>query len=211
MAIDQAGSVAGANGSSDDISNSLDRKLLVELRRQSDVIVTTGATARAEKIRRSKFAPIAIVTLTPSIEGYSPELLSPDRAGTASEFSELIFITDATLFESLGATLHATAVDTRVVGVRDLEPKSLLEHLKSAGYQRILLEAGPATAERWLSEGCIDEICLSITGLGSGLGSAYGAGLVGLLPKWFGDAKFEIVSRYFSEANETLFLRLAFI
>lgn len=60
--IDAQGNYADANGSSRGISNNSDLDVLKSLRRQSDVIVTTGETARKENYRPSKVAPIAFIT-----------------------------------------------------------------------------------------------------------------------------------------------------
>lgn len=47
---------------SKEISNPADLELLKQLRSLTDVIVTTGKTARVEEYKTSKFAPIAVLT-----------------------------------------------------------------------------------------------------------------------------------------------------
>ena len=47
---------------SDLSSNSLDRQVLRHIRSQSDLIITTGLTARTENLRSSLFAPLLILT-----------------------------------------------------------------------------------------------------------------------------------------------------
>jgi riboflavin biosynthesis pyrimidine reductase len=54
--------LVGATGSSRDISNSLDYESLIGLRMASDGILTSAKTARIEKYRRSKHAPLALVS-----------------------------------------------------------------------------------------------------------------------------------------------------
>jgi riboflavin biosynthesis pyrimidine reductase len=86
FAIDSRGKSFGETGSSSDVSTDLDRQLLGKLRALSDVIVTSGKTARAEKYRSSKHAPIAIFTSSgdldavPAIQGtqyFTPIVLTP--------------------------------------------------------------------------------------------------------------------------------------
>lgn len=60
MVIDVNGNHAGSDGTSHSISNEEDRTLLISLRRLADVIVTDSATAKAERYRASKLAPIEI-------------------------------------------------------------------------------------------------------------------------------------------------------
>ena len=49
---------------SDKITSDLDRALLKHIRSVSDLIVTTGATFRAEKLKPSRFAPMLVLTST---------------------------------------------------------------------------------------------------------------------------------------------------
>ena len=137
LAIDAAGSVSGATGSSDDVSNALDRAVLVHLRKISDVIVTSGKTARAENLRASKHAPM--VVLTQSGEGLEHMLNGPDAK-------------PVTLLVPGGSLLA------------DLHPRSVLTHLRAGECSQILLEFGPRLIALWSEAGLIDEVCLTVTG-----------------------------------------------
>ena len=200
IAVHLSGAISGAQGSSNDISNALDRRLLIEIRRQSDVILTTGATARAEGIRRSKFAPIAIATTTPSAEFYSPDLLGSDSAGKT-----IFFITLRVLADELRKHLQAVAEDFEVIGLPDLEPATVLSHLTKIGFDKVLLETGPTVAKLWLSAGCIDEVCLSTTGVSQEPGTT----LYQALPALLDGLALENSSEFFSESHQTLFRRLS--
>jgi riboflavin biosynthesis pyrimidine reductase len=70
MVIGGAGETKDSNGSSRGISNELDRKLIGHLRGLSDVVVTGGATARAENYRKPNAADLAVISRqTASVEG----------------------------------------------------------------------------------------------------------------------------------------------
>jgi riboflavin biosynthesis pyrimidine reductase len=60
------GKFVGSNGSSRDISNSLDRALILRLRELSDVYVTGGKTYRTEGYRTPKQGKLAVITTQPS-------------------------------------------------------------------------------------------------------------------------------------------------
>jgi riboflavin biosynthesis pyrimidine reductase len=60
------GKFVGSNGSSRDISNSLDRALILRLRELSDVYVTGGKTYRTEGYRIPKLRKLAVITTQPS-------------------------------------------------------------------------------------------------------------------------------------------------
>ncbi len=60
MVIDRDLNTRGQNGSSRDISNDVDRQLLIHLRRLADVAITDAATADVEEYRPSKWVPIQI-------------------------------------------------------------------------------------------------------------------------------------------------------
>lgn len=56
------GKIISEDGNSSGIGNPADLELLLRLRTLASVIVTTGATARADNYKSSKLAPIAIIT-----------------------------------------------------------------------------------------------------------------------------------------------------
>ena len=58
-------SVSREYQNSNSITNPIDRYFLKVIRSQSDLIITSGKTAKAEAINSSKFAPIAIITNHP--------------------------------------------------------------------------------------------------------------------------------------------------
>lgn len=67
--FDAKGNFAGVSNSSRDVSNELDRQLLIRLRSLADVIVTDAATARSENYRPSKWVPIQIWSKSGNFDG----------------------------------------------------------------------------------------------------------------------------------------------
>ena len=158
FAIDTSGSSFGETGKSADVSTELDRLLLAKLRSLADVIVTSGSTARAEKYRSSKYAPIAIFTTSgdldsvPAIQGmqyFTPLLLTP--SSQATKVAQALSDVDVSVlpFEASGTDEHW--------------PSAVAAVLRREGYQSPILESGLSTLHEFLRDMVVDEICLSIT------------------------------------------------
>ncbi len=160
FAIDQSGSSFGETGSSSDVSSKLDRLVLGKIRSLADVIVTSGSTARSEKYKSSKHAPIAIFTQTgeldavPAIQGtqyFTPLVLTPnsERARVEEALSDV----DATIldYEAQGSVSSETW------------PRSIAATLQHEGFQSPVLESGLTTLRAFFSAGVIDELCLTVT------------------------------------------------
>jgi riboflavin biosynthesis pyrimidine reductase len=158
FAVDTAGRSFGETGKSEDVSTDLDRLLLGKLRSLSDVIVTSGLTARAEKYRSSKHAPIAIFTTSgdlddvPAIQGtqyFTPLVLAPRSRVKEVEQGLIDVDVIVTPFE------HAQGEGGWPVAVSNV--------LRRDGFQSPLLESGLSSLREFLENNVVDEICLSIT------------------------------------------------
>lgn len=90
MVVSSAGSFTDENGSSRGISNDLDRKLIGHLRRQSDVVVTGGNTARKEQYRVPSHCALAVISNSFILEqeGY---IRLDDPTTSISKLTELGF------------------------------------------------------------------------------------------------------------------------
>jgi riboflavin biosynthesis pyrimidine reductase len=158
FAIDSRGKSFGETGSSSDVSTDLDRQLLGKLRALSDVIVTSGKTARAEKYRSSKHAPIAIFTSSGDLDAV------PAIQGT--QYFTPIVLTPRSRKESVEEAL--SDVDVRVLTFEGhnrslLWPAAIEEIIRHEGYQSPILESGQSTLREFIACGIVSEICLSIT------------------------------------------------
>ncbi len=158
FAIDSSGKSFGETGSSSDISSDLDRLLLGKLRSMADVIVTSGKTARLEKYRSSKHAPIAIFTSSGDLDSV------PAIQGT-QYFTPLV-ITPLSKVDQVAQNL--SDVDVKILAYPGSENQpgwvtSIAEVIQSEGYQSPILESGQTTLRQFISEHVVDEICLSVT------------------------------------------------
>lgn len=159
--IAEGGASFGVSGDSSDISNPIDRLLLGKLRSLADVIVTSGETARRERYKSSKHAPIAIFTRSgeldtvPAIQGtqyFTPLVLTPETnlSETESKLSD---------------------VDVRVLGFTDSKngvgwPTELASLIRHEGFQSPILESGLSTLKSFVNAGVLDEFCLTVTSAG---------------------------------------------
>ncbi|MEY4499623.1 MAG: hypothetical protein RL319_611 [Actinomycetota bacterium] len=68
----------GEDQTSKSIGNDLDRNFLIEMRRHSDAIVTTGKTAIAENYRSSKFATVSVLSDSFDFKNSNLAIRSPE-------------------------------------------------------------------------------------------------------------------------------------
>lgn len=137
------------SATSHDITNSIDRYFLKAIRAASELIITTGKTARAENLRASRFAPLAILTNRPDelqipatqIDSQLPVLiashnkLSIDYQNTAVKFLQL--------------NSHETAPSVQ----------EIIDHVASS---KTLVETGLIVSAELVKFGRIQEICLTV-------------------------------------------------
>lgn len=188
FAVNQSGESFGLSGASADVSGELDRSLLGKLRSLSDVIVTSGATARAEKYKSSKHAPIAIFTnsgdldAVPAIQGtqyFTPIVIS--SAAHSSDVQDQLADVDALVSD------YPTNVQW---------PVGVSKVLQHEGFQSPILEAGLNSLRAFVAAGVIDEICLTVTRMaGAGLSARQLSQQY--LSQLFGDvSEFELVDLF---------------
>ena len=79
LVIDSSGNTAGNDGTSKTVGNQTDLQLLIALRSRASLIVTTGKTARIEKYKASRFAPIAFITRDESSLATIPAIAKPGK------------------------------------------------------------------------------------------------------------------------------------
>ena len=90
LVSDAAGNTISASGSSAGLGNATDLSLLVALRRQAQVILTSGSTFRADKYRFPKHADLAVLTTKPvNIEVPTGQQLLVKSSGHREALREL--------------------------------------------------------------------------------------------------------------------------
>lgn len=142
---------SNVSSTSEEATNSIDRFFLKAIRSVSDVIITTGQTARAEQLHSSRFAPLAILTSHPN------DLEIP---ATSIHSLQSVIICSATQLtrEYLNSDIKFLLLDSSdtVTAV-----KQIIQELQSISP---LLEVGTFTATQLASAHLMDEVCLSVTG-----------------------------------------------
>lgn len=148
-----SGSAAGADDTSETLTNRVDRKILGVLRRHSDVVLVGAASVRAEGYQLPRTAPLAIVTSTGDLGGHRIDV-GPGR------FVPLVLCP-----ASVADTARATLEGAEIVIVADtggrMSAADLVGTLRARGLRRIVCEGGPSLAAQMLEASLVDELCLS--------------------------------------------------
>lgn len=170
LVVDEQGRNLGVDGTSKSIGNHTDLQLLLALRSKASVIVTTGATARAESYKPSRFAPIAVITRNPESLAKLPLIETPGAHGT-------------TLLSSTHEGPEAfTEFDAS---------------LKSSGFTSVLFEGGPKTLALLLASKLPVTLVLSIANLNSiDASTTSEVSLRDLLSKVLPDNKLDLMDAY---------------
>lgn len=134
LVVDADGNHVGADGTSKTVSNAIDLQLLLALRSKCSVIVTTGATARAERYKSSRFAPIAFLTKNRESLSEVPAIKS------AGEYPNIYL----------------------EQGSADLDFHRIGDELRALGHETFLFEGGAATLHELLDSKDSVQLVLSI-------------------------------------------------
>ena len=147
--VTQAGSFAGADGSSRSISTKEDRELLLALRSMADVITVDATTARAEQYKAPRSgAKLAIISRSGNFQGIPAVETSPEQV--------MLFSVKSTSAVASGRS--TTSVRT--------SPDPLSDFMSAApelGLRAILLEAGPTLTRLAFAAGLVSHSALTIT------------------------------------------------
>lgn len=119
-----------------------DLKVMRHLRKKADLVVTSGATVRAEDYSPSSYVPIAV--LSRDVEISSHKIFSQTNV-----IHKTLLISPKVEIETNESISCTDPLDTF----------ELLGKLKSKGYTRILLETGPTLTE--VFEPFLSEICIT--------------------------------------------------
>ncbi|MEI7419410.1 MAG: hypothetical protein WCK24_00950 [Actinomycetes bacterium] len=132
---------------SDDVSSVADRLVLKAIRASSDLIVTTGKTARAEQLNASQFAPLLIVTRQDFLE----------CPATQNQSREKVFVTcEPKEFPNPNSS--------GVGPVKEPLHQWLLDFCSKNGFINVVLESGIETLRELIPTAIIKELCLTVTG-----------------------------------------------
>lgn len=147
------GAAAGADGTSDTITNRVDRTILGVIRAEADVIVVGAQTVRAEGYIVPRRARLAVVSTTGVLDGHRLA-----RDADAGDDRVLILVPQAAHVPS--APPGATVV--RVPGGDRLAASDIVAALADRGLHRIVCEGGPSLASQFAAADLVDEYCITV-------------------------------------------------
>lgn len=131
LVCDASGNTVSSDGSSNGLGNNTDLALLVAMRRQAQVIVTSGKTLRADNYRFPKSADLAVLT-NQQVDIVAPE--GQKLIVSSSGYEQLI----EQLSHSGYTRMH---VEYGVTGIKELIAGSALDALLLSSKQRSGVEA----------------------------------------------------------------------
>jgi riboflavin biosynthesis pyrimidine reductase len=150
-----SGSAVGPDGTSDTITNPVDRIILRTIRSLADVVVVGAQSVRAEAYFAPQHAALAVVSRSGDLSGRA--------APSSSDHGQLIVLCP----EDAVARARETVADpsAEVISVADvggsLSATAIVDTLRAAGCNSIVAEGGPTLAAHLLRGGVIDELCLT--------------------------------------------------
>lgn len=145
------GSAVGGDGTSETLSNRMDRAILKVIRSLADVVVVGAETVRREGYLGPKDSTLAVVTASGNLTGHRlhhaarpPVILRPESAAARVE-------------EQLAG------IDHRQIALRssDLDALEIVAALRQADLPNMVCEGGPTLAAAFLAAGVVDELCLT--------------------------------------------------
>ena len=139
---------ASQSSNSDEASNKIDRELLKFIRSQSDLIMTTGKTARSENLRASKYAPMLILTRTS--DEFNIPAVEPNEA-------KPVYVT-----QRLG-TIYPSDKAIAIGGIQDNLTDFVESFCRAKNFRHPVLESGIETAQLFASSKTIKEVNLTVT------------------------------------------------
>ena len=134
---------------SDQLSNEADRTLLKFLRSQSDLIVTTGKTARAENLSASNYANLLIVTNS-----------DEPFAIPATDVNRGLPVMLTQRLETDYPNVSAGSIGK----IQEPITQFVLAFCRANSYKHPVLESGPTTIAEFAKANLIAEMNLTVTG-----------------------------------------------
>ena len=135
---------------SDATSNELDRYFLRVIRSSSDLIITTGKTALAERLRSSKLAPMAIITSQPD---------SLNIPALEEQSSHPVYVCSKVAPKQPLRNSNAKWLAISSASIAEI----VVEVLAKLNSKSPLLEIGIKSFRELASPNLVNELCLTVT------------------------------------------------
>ena len=158
---DSQAKFADSNGSSRGVSSAEDYQLLIGLRSISDVVITSGKTAKSEGYRASRHSALAIIAGKTHLDGVPA--LSQVAASETKPVYLICHVSQSADYQEASDRFGFQIVALKSGSAGKLDAVEITETLRRAKLQAMLFEAGPELLQRFLESGLVDEICLTTT------------------------------------------------
>ena len=154
------GGASGSDGTSETLTNPVDRRILGVIRQLADVVLIGAQTLRAEVYLQPRRSRLAVVTMSGELgghrieapEGATPIVLCPP--GASARVRETLPIAEIIELPLVDGSIPAS---------------DMIDALRGAGFASIICEGGPSLAAQMLDAGLVDEFCLSTAPVIGGL------------------------------------------
>ncbi|MDJ1115437.1 dihydrofolate reductase family protein [Microbacterium dauci] len=147
------GTAAGTDGTSESLTNRVDRTILGIIRAAADVVVVGAQSVRAEGYVVPRRARLAVVSRSGDLAGHR---LTLDPDGPEDQVLVLVPASAPPVDAVPGMTV------VRLPDTEQITPVRIVEALSSRGLTRIVCEGGPSIATQFADAGMIDEYCLTV-------------------------------------------------
>lgn len=151
------GAAAGGDGTSNTLTNAVDRLILRAIRATADVVVVGAQSVRAEAYIVPRSTRLAIVSASGDLTGH--RLTHADPNGVAP----VLLLCPADRADSLAQSpLPAGVRLVPVPGVGRITPRAIVATLAELGLRTVVCEGGPSVAAQFAEAGVIDEYCVTV-------------------------------------------------
>jgi riboflavin biosynthesis pyrimidine reductase len=151
------GAAAGDDGTSNSLTNRVDRRILGTIRRLADVVLVGAGSVRAEGYVLPRTAPLAIITGKGDLSGHRIPADVPAGRLMVLCPSRAVAMVTSTL-GSATATIIALD-DSPEPGLLDVA--EAIAALRERGFESIVCEGGPLLAAQLINHDLVDEVCLT--------------------------------------------------
>lgn len=153
MITSLTGSAVGSDGTSDTLTNRVDRAILGAIRADADAVVVGAQTVRAEGYVLPRRSRLVVVSASGDLTGHR---LRPDPDGPPDQ---VIHVLGADAREP--APIHgATVLRLPLIDGR-MPVRGILHLLAERGLHRLVCEGGPSLAAQFAAAGVVDEYCVT--------------------------------------------------
>ena len=154
------GGAGGSDGTSETLTNPVDRRILGVIRQLADVVLIGAESLRAEGYQHPRRSRLAVVTLSGNLTGHRIE---------APEGAAPIVLCPAAAADRVLADLPGAEVIELEAGAAGIPAAAIIDALRSRGHSSIVCEGGPSLAAQLLDAGLVDEFCLSTSPIVGGV------------------------------------------